>query len=242
MTVLGLDLAGVLGAFAICFLAATVQGTVGFGFAMLAVPLCALVDPRFAPVPQALLALVLVIPMAWRERSHIEWRGVAWILVGRIPGVALGIALLKLASTRTLDLLLAGCVIGAVVALATGVRLVRVPVTQFIGGMLSSIGSVVSSIGGPPIALLYRDERGPILRANLAAVFAVGLLMTLTARAATGEISRVDLTVAALLWPAILAALWLSRRLAARVEGPRLRQIVLALAGLAGVLLVIRAW
>lgn len=242
MTILGLDGALLLGALGVIFFAATVQGTIGFGFATLAVPLCALIDPRFAPVPQALLAVVLVFPMAWREREHIEWRGVVWILIGRVPGVVIGIALLKIASPRTLDFILAACVLVAVAGIATGLRIVRNRGTQFVGGLLSSVGSVVSSIGGPPIALLYREERGPVLRANLAAVFSVGLIMTLGARGATGEISLVDLKVAAVLWPAVVIALWLSKRLAQRVEGPALRWAVLALAGLAGVLLVIRAW
>lgn len=238
----GIDPALLLGAVGIVAFAATVQGTFGFGFAMLSVPLCALIDPRFAPVPQLLVAGVLVFPMAWREREHIAWRGVLWLLIGRLPGLVVGIALLKLAAPRTLDLVLAGCVLVAVLALLTGLRIPRNAVTQFIAGLLSSVGAVVSSIGGPPIALLYREERGPVLRATLAAVFAVGLFMTISARAVTGEISGVDLQVASVLWPGILVALWVSRRLAHRVEGDILRHAILVLAGGAGVLLVIRAW
>lgn len=231
-----------VGAFFACLAAATVQGTIGFGFAMLAVPLCAVIDPRFVPVPQALLAATLACPMAWRERHHIQWRAVAWILVGRLPGTALGIWLLKNASARSLGLLLAGFVLAAVAAMATGVRIKRMPLTEVLGGLLSSVGSVTSSIGGPPIALLFREERGPILRANLAAVFVVGLFLTLSARGLAGEISGWDLKVAAVLWPAILIALVISKRLAPKVEGPWLRHAVLVLAAMAGVALLVRAW
>lgn len=231
-----------VGAFFACLAAATVQGTIGFGFAMLAVPLCAVIDPRFVPVPQALLAATLVFPMAWRERHHIQWRGVVWVLVGRVPGTALGIWLLKTASARTMGLILAGCVLAAVAAMISGLRIKRAPLTEVLGGLLSSVGSVTSSIGGPPIALLYREERGPVLRANLAAIFAIGLIFTLGARGAAGEISGWDLKVAAVLWPAILIALGFSKRLAPKVEGPWLRHAVLVLAGLAGVALLVRAW
>ena len=238
---LGLDPLAVLLAIGACTFAATIQGTFGFGFAMLAVPLCAMIDPRFAPVPQALLATLLVFPMAWRERQHIEWGGVLWILLGRAPGTLLGLLLLKTASPRTLALILAGCVLSAVLALATGAAIPRNKVTEFIAGAVSSVGSVVSSIGGPPIALLYRGAKGPTLRASLAAVFAVGLIMTLTARGVSGEITLLDLQIAAILAPAILLALWLSGRVAHRVEGPLLSRMVLVLAAIAAVILMIRA-
>ena len=228
-------------AFAACVFAATIQGTFGFGFAMLAVPLCAMIDPRFAPVPQALLAATLVFPMAWRERHHIEWSGVLWILIGRAPGTLLGLLLLKTASPRALAFILAGCVLAAVLALASGARIPRNKATEFIAGMVGSVGSVVSSIGGPPIALLYRGAKGPVLRASLAAVFAVGLIMTLTARGLSGEISLLDLQVAAVLSPAIFIALWLSKRLAHRVDGPWLSRAILLLAALAAVVLIARA-
>ncbi|MGK0361078.1 MAG: putative membrane protein YfcA [Bradymonadia bacterium] len=238
---LGLDPLAVGLAIVACTLAATIQGTFGFGFAMLAVPFCAMIDPRFAPVPQALLATMLVFPMAWRERHHIEWAGVLWILLGRVPGTLLGLLLLKTASPRTLAFILAGCVLSAVLALATGGTIPRNRATEFIAGAVSSVGSVVSSIGGPPIALLYRGAKGPVLRASLAAVFAAGLILTLTARGVTGEISLLDLQIAALFAPAILIALWLSSRLAHRVDGPLLSRMVLVLAAIAAGVLILRA-
>ena len=229
-----------LAAVAVVF-AATIQGTFGFGFAMLAVPLCAMIDPRFAPVPQALLAALLVFPMAWRERQHIEWRGVLWILLGRAPGTVLGLLLLKAASPRALAFILAGSVLMAVLALATGASIRRTRTTEFIAGVIASIGSVVSSIGGPPIALLYRGAKGPVLRASLSAVFAVGLIMTLTARGVSGEISRLDLQIAAILSPGVIVALWLSKRLAHRVDGPWLSRMILLLAAGAAFVLMARA-
>lgn len=224
-----------------CTFAATIQGTFGFGFAMLAVPLCAMIDPRFAPVPQILLIGLLVFPMAWRERQHIEWQGVLWILIGRAPGTLLGLWLLKTASPRALAFILAGCVLAAVAALATGATIRRTRITEFIAGVMAAIGSVVSSIGGPPIALLYRGAKGPVLRASLSAVFAIGLIMTLLARGLGGEISLLDVQIALVFSPAIGVALWASTRLAHRVDGPWLSRMVLVLASIAAVGLIIRA-
>jgi uncharacterized membrane protein YfcA len=62
-------------AFVITAIAATLQGSVGLGFAMVSVPLLTLIDPRLAPVPQLLVALPLSLAIAWRERRSIDLHG-----------------------------------------------------------------------------------------------------------------------------------------------------------------------
>ena len=51
-------------AFVITGGAAAVQGVAGVGFAMIAVPVLALIDPRLAPVPQLLVVIPLTMYMA----------------------------------------------------------------------------------------------------------------------------------------------------------------------------------
>ncbi|MCH7845622.1 MAG: sulfite exporter TauE/SafE family protein [Acidobacteria bacterium] len=73
-------------ALVITLAAALIQGVVGVGFAMVSVPLLALIDPRLAPVPQLLIAIPMTMTMAWRERGYIELQRITWIIVGRFPG------------------------------------------------------------------------------------------------------------------------------------------------------------
>jgi hypothetical protein len=81
----------------VTFLSACVQGTLGFGFAVVSVPLLSLLHPALAPVPQLLLALPLTLSMAVRERHAIDLRGVGFVVSGRIVGLALGVALVAMA-------------------------------------------------------------------------------------------------------------------------------------------------
>ena len=133
---------GLLGAaLAITTVAATLQGTIGFGFSILSVPTLSLIDPRLAPVPQMLVVVPLVTRMAWRERHAIDLRGVAWIVVGRFPGAAAGALLVAVATPRVTDWLMAGIVLFAVAVLSTGYDIPRNRGTQLLAGTASGLMS-----------------------------------------------------------------------------------------------------
>jgi len=221
--------------------AAAVQGTIGFAFAIVSVPVLSLVDPALAPVPQMLVTLPMTVSMAWRERHAIEPRGILWVLVGRFPGAGLGLVVLALDQDgRVVDVALALMVLAAVAILATGVTVRRSAGTELAAGVASGIFGLVSAIGGPPLAMLYRDESGPSLRANLAAIFSIGLCITLAARAAAAEITPRDAHVAVWIFPAMVVGLWSSRWTKGRVEGRPLRTAILVVSALAAVGLLVR--
>lgn len=228
-------------AFLLTLLGAWVQGTLGLGFAIVTVPLLGLLDPRLVPVPQMLVVVQLTALMAHRERHAIELRGMLWVTLGRLPGAAIGIALVKLGDQRTLDVAIGGSVILAAAILGSGWRLQRNPITEGLAGVTSGVTGMVSAIGGPPVALLYRNDRAPSVRANLAGIFLVGVSVTLATRALAQEIGRLDVELGLFLLPALLLGLAASHRTRAWVEGPRLTRGVLALSTLAGVALILRS-
>lgn len=220
---------------------AALQGTVGFGFAVLSVPVLSLVDPRLAPVPQLLVTLPLTLSMAWSERHAVDLKGVGWVLAGRLPGAAIGVLLLELADDRLLDALLASMVLLAIVMLMCGVPLRRRPGTEFGAGVVSGVMGLVSSIGGPPLALLYRNEKGATIRASLAAIFTIGLGITIVSRVLAREITWLDLHLSILLLPALFFGLWVSRYLHGHIEGRGLRVAIVVVAALASLGLIVRA-
>ena len=99
---------------------------------------------------------------------------------------------------------------------------------------------MVSAIGGPPIALLYRNDEGPTVRANLGLVFAIGLSITISVRAAAGEVSSGEVVIGAALLPAVWLGLRASHKLIPHVDGPRLRNVIVIIAGGAAVMLLAR--
>jgi uncharacterized membrane protein YfcA len=95
-------------------------------------------------------------------------------------------------------------------------------------------------MGGPPLALLYRNERGETIRASLAAVFAVGILLSITTRVLGGEIRQTDFEVALWLAPAAIAGYFAGGLAAARVEGRVMRRSILAISALAALVLLVK--
>jgi len=116
----------------------------------------------------------------------------------------------------------------------------RTSAREFVAGVASGTMAMVSAIGGPPIALLYRNDAGPTVRANLGLVFAVGLCITISVRAAAGEVSWDEVAIGAALLPAVLLGLSVSGVLIPRVEGPRLRNAIVLVAGVAALMLLAR--
>ena len=221
--------------------AASLQGTVGIGFAMVSVPLLSLIHPSLAPVPQLFVALPLAITMAWRERHAIDLSGFWWIIGGRLPGAFLGVVLLAIATQRVLEIAIAVIVLGAVAVIASGVHIRRTPGTRFGVGVGSGLTGLVASIGGPPIALIYSSEETETIRSTVAAVFTIGILTTITVRYATGNISWNDVGVGLALFPAVVVGYLASVLLKDRVSKSQARIAILVVSGLAATVLLARA-
>ncbi len=222
------------------FFAAMVQGTIGFGFAIVSVPLLLNIDPRLAPEPQLFVQLPLSLLMFYRERKSADYKAAVWTTVGRVPGTVIGLGLLRIASQSWLDVIIGGLVLLGALLLASGGSIKRNKITEFFAGGFSGLGHAVSSIGGPPLALLYKDDKGPTIRATISLIFAVGLVMTIAGRVVEGHIEVRHLALGALGFPALIGGLYCSRFLLERVEGAPLRRGILFIAGLAAVLLLQR--
>ena len=226
---------------AVVFFAGVVQGTIGFGYAAISVPVLSLINPSFAPLPQILMSIPMTFYMAWRERSGLDWSGASWIIAGRIPGTAAGALLLALVTRRTLEVIIAFLIMIAVLLLARGATFTRSRFNRFVAGMLSGIASMTAAIGGPPIAFLYRDLPGPVMRSSLAAIFFIGIVMSAIALFATGKVDYPTIMAATGLVPALLLGVYCSRFLTGRIEGKPLRIATLIVAGSASLVLAARA-
>lgn len=69
---------------------ALVQASVGFGFALVTVPLLTLMDPVFVPGPTLLANLLLAILMSIRERAAIEQGQLSMAAWGLAVGTVIG--------------------------------------------------------------------------------------------------------------------------------------------------------
>lgn len=228
-------------AFAVMAIATLIQGTVGVGFGMLAVPVVSLIHPDLAPVPQLLTVLPLTFAMAWRERRSMDLDGVGWIIAGRIPGLVIGLALLAVATRAALDLFIGSIVVLAVVVLASDVRVRRTRATKFMAGVGAGTTGLVASMGGPPLAMLYSRGEAAMIRSTLAAVFTIGVTMSVIVRFASGNVSGTDLAASAILFPAVVIGYVASLPLAGRLGSNTVRLGILSVSAVAGVALIARS-
>src|SRR5687768_11992248 len=68
----GISLPVMIVAWVVTAASAWLQGAIGFGFAVVSVPVLALAHPALAPVPQLLLSVPLTVVMAVRERHAMD--------------------------------------------------------------------------------------------------------------------------------------------------------------------------
>jgi uncharacterized protein len=219
---------------------AMVQGSVGFGANIVAVPVVAVLEPDALPATLALVVIPLVAVMAVREWHALDRAGVSWITVGRIPGTVVGAAVIAVVSADTLSVLLGA---GVLLAVAMSVLTTTIPVngvTATTAGFASGAMGTATAIGGPPLALLYQHHEGPVLRATLAVAFAVGSVFSIVALAIAGAIEWWHIVLAAALLPGLLAGLVLSRLLVHRLDRGWLRPAVLIFAAVTSVIAIVQ--
>ena len=197
----------------VVFVGAVLQGAVGFGYALVAAPILLLIDPRLVPGPVIFAALFLTSLSAHRDRHAIDFSGIGWGTAGRLPGTMLGAALLVALPPERLAAPLGALVLFAVAISALGVRVEPSPRAHVAAGLLSGFMGTTSSIGGPPIAMLYQHAPGDQLRGTLGGFFVIGCVMSLVAIAAVGRFGAAELRWGAVLVPGIVLGFLVSSRL-----------------------------
>lgn len=247
---------------------AVVQGSIGFGLGVVAAPVLALVDPRL--VPGTLLLVIVALPALTvaREARDVDWHGVRWALVGRVPGTAVGAYAVVVLSERALSLVVALVVLGAV-ALSLGgwrpgspsgvgapsepgARAAPAsprpgaaagpgPRSMLAGGLVSGVTGTATSVGGPPMAILYQHSSGARIRSTLAVFFLIGSLVSVAALVLVGEIGTPELLAAAVLLPFMAVGFLVSGPLRRPLDRGFTRPAVLALSAGAALVLGTRA-
>lgn len=154
---------GILALVVITFVAAFVNGALGYGFSSITVPVGLLffsnrvLNPALVLVEVFINLYVLIIN---RASVPAVWKRVLPILLGLAPGVALGSYLLASIHPGWLKLATYGLLLPLILIQAGGLRypiraekLVGVPFGAGLGFLYS-----VTTISGPPLALLFNNQ------------------------------------------------------------------------------------
>jgi uncharacterized membrane protein YfcA len=141
-------------------LAATaVQASVGLGFALVAVPLLALVDLDFVPGPSLFVSLFLALAMTSVGRAAIDKAELLRIAAGVALGTAGGAMVLVFLRPENMAQLFGALILAAVAISLTGRQLPLTTANLIGAGTVSGIMGTLSGIHGPPLALVYQSAR-----------------------------------------------------------------------------------
>jgi len=225
----------------IVFFGALTQSLIGFGLAVVASPLLYIVNPQLVPVPIIAMGFAISAMTLFRERGHLQFNGLQYALLGRVPGGFLGAGLLLFAPQAILGLVIAAIVFIAVILSVFRFTAPINRISLFIAGVFSGIFGNIAAIGGPPMAILLAGQDASQFRAALSAFFVFSSLIALAILAVVGLVEVKHLWLSLLLLPSVIAGYLVSGRLIGRVGKEKTRAATLILCSISATILVIKS-
>ncbi|MBP7960457.1 MAG: sulfite exporter TauE/SafE family protein [Caldilineaceae bacterium] len=227
----------------IVFVGQILHATVGFGDALLAMPLLTLiVGVRTATPLVALLATTATTLILWQSWREIDM-GSAWRLVAAsLPGIPVGVWLVRYAPEAW--------VIGGLGLLVLGFALyslfqpmlpqVQSRIWVIPAGFLAGVLGAAYNTNGPPVILYgtLRRWTAPQFRATLQGFFFPSGLLILTSHGLGGLWNREVFTLYAYCLPVALIAVWLGSRLNQRIPAQRFTRLIYGILVVLGSILI----
>lgn len=219
---------------------ALLQGSVGFGLGLLSVPLLVLIDPGYVPGPVLLAAFFLNLFIFLRERYAIHIKDLHWAVIGRVGGAFIGAMLLLVIPQKSVSVMFGVMVLMAIGISLAGIDLRMTSKNIFGAGIASGIMGTTSSIGGPPMALVYQKQKGPTIRGTLSGIFIFGTIISLIALALIGRFGLTEIKATAVLMPGVVLGFLLSSRSTKILDRGFIRPAVLITSAISGIVVILR--
>lgn len=212
-----LDLIPALLAVAAIFLGGFLRGFVGFGGALVIVPVLALIfTPKLAVVIHAITELPGIIQLLPTAVRHCVRRTVLPMIIALVIGTPLGVYALTAVDTDIMRIVISALVLIMVAMLALNARInftanMRSTVT---GGIVGGIIQGAAGIGGPPVValLLSRGEDPATTRGNIVVMMSSMVIIALPFLWIYGLISARTLILGGFAAPIYLLATYLGSR------------------------------
>ena len=230
----------------IIFVGSLVRSTLGFGEALIAMPLLAFVIPT--PMAAPLVAVIssfnaiLILCREWRQ---ISFRETGPLTIAALMGIPVGIWLLTAGSEASIKLLLAVVVItfSAWSLCSRGaVRIISARWAPVFGVVAGILGGAYNT-AGPPLVIFGTLRQWPAerFRANLQSYFLLGGTTVLTIHISRGSVNSDVLRLTALCVPLTIVAALIGHRLTKSVSTTQFIRVVHVCLLLIGTLLLVTA-
>lgn len=215
-----------------------VQAWVGIGFGLLAAPLLYLIDPAYVPGPVLVLGWMLSIVVVLKQRHSLNWRRVLPAIAARLPGSWCGALLLVSIAPWQLSLFFGTALLLAVWLSLRRYGLALTPVSLTVAGFFSGVLGTATSVGGPPMALLYQHESRLTTRNEIAAFFLIGTPLSVLMLLLSGGPALLGLPFILKMIPGVLLGFWLSRRLERVFQKDSARPAILLISALSALVVL----
>ncbi|WP_136679438.1 sulfite exporter TauE/SafE family protein [Neptunomonas sp. XY-337] len=226
--------------FLITFCAVLVQSSIGIGLALVAAPLLFLLDPRFVPGPILLTGFFLSCMMVIRDRQSLQYKRVLPAVLGRIPGSFIAAGILLLLPLAWLQVIFGATLLVAVALCVRTIKIRLTRVTLAIAGFVSGVLGTATSIGGPPIAIVYAKEHPIKARSEIAFYFLLSTPISIATLSVTGYMSSTDYQLTLQMLPGALSGFLVSQYVEPYLRGSRFKKIILSMSAASAVLLLIK--
>ena len=223
--------------------AAAVQMASGFGFALVSVPLLALV---VGPHEAVLLALVMgTVFNGWQAvegRRLVDRPVAARILAGAGLGMPVGYLLYRTLGAESLTVVVGVLVLAAAASLWRGWSLPAAgPVTDVVTGLFTGVLTTSTATNGPPVVtLLHARGLAPeAFRAMAISLFLVLDLVAVCLYAGTGDLGAEEAVRAVVVLPVVVGGGFVGYRARHLLSPAGFRRVVLLLLAATGVAAVV---
>jgi len=215
-----------------------VQASAGLGFAMLAIPLLAVIDLAYIPGPTLFVSLFLTLVMFVKGRSAIVYKEIVTMSPALVIGTVLGALTIDLIPQDVLGITF-GVLILTGVAITVFARPIGLTRASLLGGgFASGLMGTISGIHGPPLVLLYQNEAIEKTRATIALIFCVAYILSLAGLTAVGQFGTDGLLRGLSMLPGLLIGLVLALRARHLFSTRFLRIAMLSIASASAVVLL----
>ena len=223
---------------AIVAAAAFVQAAAGIGFAMVAVPLLALIDLSYVPGASLFAMLCLSLMMLCRGWRDVDGNGLPALLFGLGAGTVAGALLLGSLQKSTFGVIFGSLVLFGLIIGQSGFSVRRSSLSSALSGSVAGLMGTMAGIHGPALVVIYQNVAPRKARATIALIFVIGSMLSLCFLHLSGLFGRAELMMGFTLWPGAVTGYAFAHVLGERIADDWARRTMLSLAALSALLLI----
>ena len=218
---------------AVILFSSFLQTITGFGYALAAAPLLALVmgpkDAVMFVLFTGIIGKLAILIRTWRLGRFSD---IGLLFAANVLGALPGAYVLKIISNESLKIIIGITLLIMAAAMARDFRIdIKKPqLAQVIVGSISGFLSTTTSLSGPPIIMYYLNQAAQkeIVRANLTRYFILSNAASLIISYFFGTLNLTKMTTNTLICiPAILLGVWFGERFFSRFSADTFKKLAL---------------